>query len=309
MEAIQGGQLLEPRYEQIKHKVRKDMLLGFHISENGMLGFKVRICVPDDAEIKKQIFYKENNVPYAMHPIATKMVKHHRPAGLLKPLKISEWKWEMITMDFFMGLRNIPKGQDTIWVIVDRLTKSAHFLPIKITYLVDKLADLYIAEIEAGERKFLGIEEVDKVIEDVEKIQERLRKYADRHGRPLAFEDGDKVLLKVAPLKGAMGFGKKGKLSPRYIRHFEIVEKISVAAYRLALLPALAQVHDVFHVSILRKYVDDLSHVLSYEQLEVDLKLCYEEKPVRILNRKDKVLCNKTIPLVKLQWWNHGVEK
>ncbi|XP_062118894.1 uncharacterized protein LOC133832589 [Humulus lupulus] len=88
-----------------------------------------------------------------------------------------------------------------------------------------------------------------------------------------------------------------------YIKPFEIVEKISMVAYRLALPPTLARVHAVFHVSMLRKYVEDLGHVLSYEQLEVDPKLCYEEKPVRILDRKDKVLCNKTIPFVKV----HGV--
>ena len=79
----------------------------------------------------------------------------------------------------------------------------------------------------------------------------------------MAFEAGDKVLLKVAPLKGALRFGKKGKLSPMYIRPFEIVEKIGMVAYRLALPPALARVHDVFHVSMMKKYVEDLSHVLS----------------------------------------------
>ncbi|XP_062080323.1 uncharacterized protein LOC133785080 [Humulus lupulus] len=204
-------------------------------------------------------------------------------------------------MDFVTGLPNTPKGQDTIWVIVDRLTKSAHFFPIKRTYYADTLADLYIAEIcrssihwqEACERKFFGTEEVDKVTKDIKKFRERLytsidgqRKYANRCQRPLAFEAGDKMLLKVAPLKGALHFGKKGKLSPRYIEPFEIVEKIDMVAYRLALPPALDQVHDAFHVSIMRKYVEDSSHVLFYEQLEVDTKLCYEEKQVRILDRK-----------------------
>ncbi|XP_062118545.1 uncharacterized protein LOC133832186 [Humulus lupulus] len=160
---------------------------------------------------------------------------------------------------------------------------------------------------EASERKFLGTEEVDKVTEDIKKIWEMLqtsidrqRKYVDQHRRSLAFEAIDKVLLKVTPWKGDLHFGKKGKLCPRYIRPFEIVEKIGIVAHRLALPPPLAQVHDVFHKSMLRKYVEDLSHVLSYEQLEVDLKLCYEEKPVRILDCKDKVLRNKTIPFVKV---------
>ena len=123
------------------------------------------------------------------------------------------------------------------------------------------------------------------------------------------FEVGDNVLLKVAPLRGAMRFGKKGKLSPRFVGPFEIIERIGEVAYRLALPPALSKVHDVFHVSLLRKYMRDPSHVISYEQLSVDPQLVYEEKPVMILDRKEKVLRNKTVPLVKVQWCNHGIEE
>ena len=81
-----------------------------------------------------------------------------------------------------------------------------------------------------------------------------------------------------------MRFGKKGKLSPRYIGSFEIIECIGEVAYRLALPPALSRLHDVFHVSMLKKYFHDPSHVLSYESLDVDLKLTYEERPVEILD-------------------------
>ena len=92
-----------------------------------------------------------------------------------------------------------------------------------------------------------------------------------------------------------MRFGKKGKLSPRYVGPFEVIERIGKVAYRLALPPALSRLHDVFHVSMLKMYLHDPSHVLSYESLDVDPKLTYEDIPVKILDRKDKVLSNKVV--------------
>ena len=106
-----------------------------------------------------------------------------------------------------------------------------------------------------------------------------------------------------------MRFGKKGKLSPRYVGSFEIVERIREMAYRLALLPALSRLYDVFDVSMLKKYLHDPPHILSYESLDVDPKLTYKERLVRILDRKDKVLHNKIVPLVKVLWHNHVVEE
>ena len=106
-----------------------------------------------------------------------------------------------------------------------------------------------------------------------------------------------------------MIFGKKGKLSPRYVGSFEIIERIGEVAYRLALPPALSRLHDVFHVSMLKKYLHDPSHILSYESLDVDPKLTYEAKLVEILDRKDKVLRNKIVPLIKVLWLNHVWKK
>ena len=112
------------------------------------------------------------------------------------------------------------------------------------------------------------------------------------------------MFVKVAPLKGVMRFGKKANLSPRYIGPFEIIEKIGKAAYRLALNPELALVHNVFHVSMLKKYLPDPMHDLIQEPVEVHEDLTYEEKPVQILDREEKVLRNKVIPLVKVLWRN-----
>ncbi|XP_022866022.1 uncharacterized protein LOC111385830, partial [Olea europaea var. sylvestris] len=107
-------------------------------------------------------------------------------------------------------------------------------------------------------------------------------------------------------MKGVLRFGKKGKLRPRFIGPFEILEKISVVAYQLALPLELAAVHNVFHISMLRKYVHDPNHVISYQTLNVQKDLSYEDIPMMILDRKVHWLRNREVPLVKVQWQNHG---
>ena len=93
---------------------------------------------------------------------------------------------------------------------------------------------------------------------------------------------------------------KSGKLSPRFIGPFEILERIGEVAYRLPLPPQLSGNHNVFHISMLRKYESDPSHMLDWTDLEVDKDASYEERPVRVLDRRDQVLLGKTIPLVKV---------
>ncbi|KAL5555234.1 hypothetical protein UlMin_037470 [Ulmus minor] len=282
-----------------------------------------------------------------------------------------------------MGLPKTLKGYNSIWVIVDRLTKSAHFLPVKNTYKMEQYAKLYVQEIvrlhgiplsivsdrdpkftstfwkslhkamgtrlrfstafhpqtdgqsertiqtledmkcrspihwdEVGERKLLGPEIVQKTVDIVEKIRQRMKtaqsrqkSYADRRRKPLEFAIGDKVFLKVAPMKGVMRFGKRGKLSPRFVGPFEILERIGDLAYRVALPPAMSGIHNVFHVSMLRKYTPDPSHVLSYDTLDLRQDLTFEELPVKILDREEKELRRKKIRLVKVLWRNHEVEE
>ena len=130
--------------------------------------------------------------------------------------------------------------------------------------------------------------------------QSRQKSYADGKRRDEEFEVGDYVFLRVSPMRGVKRFGTKGKLSPRFIGPFQILDRVGAVAYRIALPPSLSGVHDVFHVSMLRKYVSDPTHVLSYEHLQLDQDLSFEEKPVQVLDRKDKVLRTKTVPLVKV---------
>ena len=139
--------------------------------------------------------------------------------------------------------------------------------------------------------------------------QSRQKSYADAKRKDVEFQVGDFVFLKVSPMRGVKRFGAKGKLSPRFIGPFEILDRVGAVAYRVAMPPALSGVHNVFHISMLRKYVSDPTHVLSYEGLELDQDLSYEERPVQLLDKKDKVLRNKTIPLVKVLWRNSKSEE
>ena len=428
----------------------------FKTSADGVIYFKERICVPNFKFLKDQILAEAHMTPYSVHPGASKMYKdlrenywwpnmkneiakyvskcltcqkvkaeHRHPGGELQKIELPEWKWEQITMDFVVGLPRTSSGNDTIWVIVDRLTKSAHFIAIKATYSVEKLAEVYVSQIvrlhgvpksiisdrdgrftsrfwtsvhnvmgsklkfstafhpqtdgqsertiqtledmlrscvldfkgnwdqklsliefsynnsyhssigmapfevlygrkcrspihwqEIGQKQLQTTDFIRKTSEDIKKIKQRLdvafsrqKSYADKRRRPLEFQIGDAVFIKIAPMKGVMRFGKKGKLSPRYTGPFEILERVGKVAYKLALPPELASMHNVFHVSMLKKYVPDPSHVLSQEPVEVQTDLTYEEKPVRILDREEKVLRNKTIPMVKVLWRNHKVEE
>ena len=114
--------------------------------------------------------------------------------------------------------------------------------------------------------------------------------------RDLEFEAEDRVFLKLSHWKGVVRFGKRVKLNPRYIGPFEIVERIGL-------------VHNVFHISMLRKYIPDPSHALEALEIELREDLSYEEQPVQILGREEKELRNKTISLVKALWRNHLVEE
>ncbi|XP_063949873.1 uncharacterized protein LOC135152720, partial [Daucus carota subsp. sativus] len=169
---------------------------------------------------------------------------------------------------------------------------------------------------EVGERKVLGPELVQQTKEVVEIIQKRLiaaqsrqRNYADQFRKNEEFEDGEEVLLKVSPWKGLSRFGKKGKLSPRYVGPFEILRRVGKVAYELALPPQMEHIHNVFHVSMLKKYNPDSKHVIEYEPIELEADLSYVERPVEILDRREKVLRNKVVNLVRVLWRNPKVEE
>ncbi|GJX44937.1 putative reverse transcriptase domain-containing protein [Tanacetum coccineum] len=279
--------------------------------------------------------------------------EHQKPSGFLQQPEIPEWKWEKITMDFVTKLPKSSSGHDTIWVVVDRLTKSAHFLPIREDYKTEKLAKIYTNEIvarhgvptledmlracvmdfggswdthlpliefsynnsyhtsikcapfealygqkcrspvrwtEVGESQLIRPEIVQETTKKIVQIRERLnmarsrqKSYADKRRKPLEFQVGDRVLLKVSPWKGVVRFGKKGKLAPRYVGPFEIVECVGPVAYRLKLPQELSCVHDTFHVSNLKKCLAEPDVQVPLDEIEIGENLRFVEEPIEIV--------------------------
>ena len=127
-------------------------------------------------------------------------------------------------------------------------------------------------------------ETIKRIKQRLETAQSRQKSYADQRRRPLEFEVGDFVFLKVSPWKGVMRFGKKGKLAPRFVGPFEITHRVGKLSYRLDLPPNLSNVHPVFHVSMLRKYEPDPSHVIDHSDLVVEDDISYAVTPMAIID-------------------------
>ncbi|KAA3473958.1 DNA/RNA polymerases superfamily protein [Gossypium australe] len=362
-----------------------------------------------------------------MHPGGSKMYRdfvskclicqqvkaeHQLPLGLLQSVKILLCKWERIAMDFISGLPLTPTKKDSMWVIVDRLTKSAHFIPVRTDYSLQKLAKLYVAEIvrlhgvpvsiisdryprftsrfwkalhealgtrldfstafhpqtdgqskwviqiledmlrgcvidfrgswedylplaefscnnnyqssiqmapyealygrrcctptswmELGERRLLGPELISETEEKVKLIRGKLKEasdrqksYADLKRKEIEFSVGDYVFLKVSPWKRILRFGRKGKLSPRFIGPYQIEKRVGPVAYQLELPLELNRIHNEFQVSMLRRYRSDPSHIVPVEEIEVRHDLSFQEELT-------------SIPLVKVLWRNHDSEE
>nr|GEY98192.1 retrotransposon protein, putative, Ty3-gypsy subclass [Tanacetum cinerariifolium] len=275
----------------------------FEFHPDGTRYHDKRIWLPKFSGLRDLIMHESHKSKYSIHPGSDKMyqdlkqlywwpnmkaeiatyvskcltcakvkAKHQRPSGLLQQPEIPVWKWERITMDFIIGLPRTPSGYDSIWVIVDRLTKSAHFLPVKTTDSMEKLAQIYLKEV-GFEFSYNNSYHVSIKAAPFEALYGRKCRspvgwsevgdsqltYADVRHRPLEFNVGDKVMLKVSPWKGVIRFGKCGKLSPRFIGPFRILERIGPVAYKLELPRELQGIYNTFHVSNLKKCLSDES--------------------------------------------------
>jgi hypothetical protein len=169
---------------------------------------------------------------------------------------------------------------------------------------------------QTGERQFFGPEIIQEAEEQVRMIKENLRiaqtrqkSYADNRRIPLEFEEGDHVYLKVSPIRGMRRFKVKGKLSPHFIGPFEILKRVGEMAYQLELPDHLSDVHDVFHVSQLKKCLCVPKEQLPMEELSVQGDLTYKEHLIKIIDTLTQVTWNKVIKMCKVQWSHHGEDE
>ncbi|GJZ54505.1 putative reverse transcriptase domain-containing protein [Tanacetum coccineum] len=373
---------------------------------DGTLCLNGRSWLPCYGDLRTVIMHESHKSKYSIHPGSDKMyqdmkklywwpnmkadiatyvskcltcakvkAEHQRPSGLLVQPKIPEWKWDNITMDFVTKLPKTSQGYDTIWVIVDRLTKSVIFTPMRETDPMDKLARMYLKEVvtrhgiplsiicdrdprfasnfwrslqnalgtsldmstayhpqtdgqskrtiqtledmlracaidfgkgwvnhlplvefsynnsyhasikaapfealygrkcrspvcwtEVGEAQILGPELIQETTKKIVQIKQRMqaardrqKSYADLKRKPMEFQVEDKVMLKVSPWKGVVRFDKRGKLNPKYVGPFKVLEKVGEVSYKLELPEQMSRVHNTFHVSNLKKcHADEL---------------------------------------------------
>nr|GEV80148.1 hypothetical protein [Tanacetum cinerariifolium] len=196
----------------------------------------------------------------------------YKRLGLLVKPEIPQWKWDNITMDFITKLPKLSQGYDTIWVIVDRLTKSVIFVPMRETDPMERLTRMYMKEV------------------------------VTRYGIPVSIicDRDPRGMLKVSPCKWVVRFGKRGKLNPRYVGPFKVLEKVGAVAYKLEFPQELSRVHNTFHVSNLKKCYADEPLSVPLDGLHIDDKLHFVEELVEIMDCEVKRLKQSRIPIFKV---------
>nr|GEW65723.1 putative reverse transcriptase domain-containing protein [Tanacetum cinerariifolium] len=196
--------------------------------------------------------------------------------------------------------------------LVEFLYNNSYHLSVRcdpFEALYERKCRMPIAWAEVGESKLIGPEIVQETTDKIMQIKEilkaardRQKSYVDNRRNLLEFSVGDKVLLKVSPRKGVVRFSKRSKLSPRYVRPFEIVERVGPVAYRLRLSQELMGVHDTFHVSNIKKCLANVNLHVPLEELKINNKLHCVEEPMEIMDREVKKLKKRRIPIVKVRW-------
>nr|GEU84389.1 putative reverse transcriptase domain-containing protein [Tanacetum cinerariifolium] len=192
---------------------------------------------------------------------------------------------------------------------VEERSQTAYRLPLPVTPEGHNRRPSPVCWSEVGDSQLTGPELIRETTEKIVQIKNRLltarsrqKSYVDVRRKPMEFEGGDKVMLKVSPWKGVIRFGKRGKLSPRYIGPFEIIERIGPVAYKLELPEKLHGIHNTFHVSNLKKCLADENLVIPLKEIQLDNKLYFIEEPVEIMDREVKQLKQSRILIVKIRW-------
>ncbi|GJZ79837.1 putative reverse transcriptase domain-containing protein [Tanacetum coccineum] len=272
------SQILKAQTEALKEEnLKAENLRGidnaFEIHPDGTRCIKNQSWLPLFGNLRDLIMHESHKSKYSIHPVKAECQK---PSGLLVQPEISMWKWERIAMDFITKLPKTSSGHDTIWVIVDRLTKSPHFIPTRETDSMETLTRLYIKEIVSQNGVSISI------ILD-----------CDSHftSPVCSAKVGDVQLTRLEIIHETTEKIIEETLNPWLpLGQFKILKRVSPVAYKLELPEELRNVHNTFHVSNLKKCLSDESLVIPMKELRLDDKLNFVEEPVEIMDREVKQL-------------------
>ncbi|KAK1633026.1 hypothetical protein QYE76_007341 [Lolium multiflorum] len=333
MSQIKEAQKGNASIDGIKSQIAAGKAPGFTVDEEGVLWYNERLCVPSDSELKQVILKEAHDTLYSIHPGGTKMyqdlkeqfwwhgmkreigsyiakcdicqrvkAEHQRPAGLLQPLQIPEWKWDSVEFSYNNSYQ-----------------ASLQMAPFEALYGRKCRTPLNWSEV--GDSQVFGPdvlreaeEKVHKIREYLKTAQSRQKSYADKRRREMTFEIGDFVYLKVSPLKGMQRFQLKGKLAPRYVGPFKILSRRGEVSYQLELPEEMSAVHNVFHISLLRKCLEvpektEVFKNIDHRAIDINKDLTYREVPIRILEEAFRTTRTRSIKFLKIQWSNHTEEE
>ncbi|WMV09139.1 hypothetical protein MTR67_002524 [Solanum verrucosum] len=370
---VMSNQGLDPILMELKQSVLNNSVEVFSQGRDGVLRYQGRVCVPDVVGLREQILEEAHGSRNSIHPRAAKMYRdlrevywwngmkqdiagfvakcpncqqvkaeHQRPGGLSQDIVIPTWKWEDVNMDFIVGFSRTRRQHDSIWLIVDRMTKSSHFIPVKVSFLAEDYTKFYIKEIvklhgvpssiisDRGTKftshfweafqKGLGYKvklstafhpQTDGQAEHtIQTLEDMLRACVkdfqgswDDHLSLIEFAYNNNYHSSIAMAPFKALYGSRYR-SP--IGLFEkILQRVGKVAYELNLPNEFAPVHPVSNVFILKKCIGDRVSIIPIEGLGVDESLSYEVVPVEILDRQVKRLRNKEVASLKVLWRNH----
>nr|GEZ25966.1 putative reverse transcriptase domain-containing protein [Tanacetum cinerariifolium] len=354
---ILNAQLEAMKEENFINEDLQGMINKLEPRADGTLCLNNQSWIPCFGDLRALIMHDSHKSKYSIHPGSDKMYQD---------LKKLYW-WPNMKAE----ITTYVTGQDTIWVIVDRLTKSAHILPMREDDTLEKLTRQYLKEVVSKHEVPVSIisyrdekftshfwKSLNKALgtrldmsiayhpetdgqskRTIQTLEDMLRacvldfgkgwdkhlslveflynnsyhtsikvirwkrcmgSYADVRRKPLEFQVGDKVMLKVSAWKGVICFGKREKLNPLYIGPFKILAKVGTVAYRLELPEQLSRVHSTFYVSKLKKCMADEPLAIPVDEIQVDDKLKFIEEPVEIMDREVKRLKQSRISIVKV---------
>ncbi|KAL4279073.1 hypothetical protein GQ457_03G013180 [Hibiscus cannabinus] len=297
IDEIKAKRPLDPSFASRVRLIEQGSV-DYSFDENGVVCYRGKFWVPHDADLRQTILWESHGSPYTVHPGGNKMYRDLRSQYWWKGMKCDLTSWE----------DHLPLVE---FVYSNSFQSSIQMAPYEALY--GRRCRTTLGWIGLSERRVLGPEIVQQTEDTVRVIRDRLKAAFDQQKacddlkrKEIEFSVGDQVFLKVSPWKKVLRFGRKGKLSLRFIGPYRIAWRVGPVAYSLELPPELQRIHDVFHVSMLRRYRSDPSHVIPTEEIEVRPDLSYEEEPIQILAHDEKVLRSKTISMVKVLWNNHG---